>query len=313
MLVGLIDCEYRKGKSFPNLALMKISAYYKSIGADVVWAVPFIEHYDKLYISKVFNWTPAPDLRQYNANEIHTGGTGYDIGGVLPEYIDSMQPDYSLYPNMKSKTAYGFLTRGCPNKCAWCVVPKKEGEPRPYMDIEQIAIDGRRRVVLMDNNILALRQYAIEQFKKIIRLGLVVDFNQAMDARLIDEEIAALLGRMSWIGNTIRLGCDTDKQIKECERAIALIRKHHEKIRFELYTMLHGDFEKCYNRVTYFRDDSRVVVNAQPFRDPYGVNTPPRWQKDLAYWCNRRWLYKTCDFRDFKPRKNFICSVYFRQ
>lgn len=127
MNIGLLAVD----SNYPNLALMKISAWHKNQGDRVEWYNPF-EHYDKLYMAKVFSFTE--DYHQYmnNADCIEKGGTGYDIQKLLPEQIDRMQPDYSLYPSIDHKTAYGFLTRGCPNKCKWCVVPKKEGNIRPY-------------------------------------------------------------------------------------------------------------------------------------------------------------------------------------
>ena len=137
-----------------------------------------MKHYDIIYMSKVFNFSPD-DTYIYDADEIVKGGTGYDPASQLPEEIDRLQPDYSIYPNVPKDTAYGFLTRGCPNKCKWCVVPKKEGAIRPYMDVDEIAIEGRRKLVLMDNNILAAGDYCIEQLKKIIERGYRVDFNQA--------------------------------------------------------------------------------------------------------------------------------------
>ena len=85
--------------------------------------------------------------------------------------------------------AYGFLTCGCPNRCKWCVVPQKEGNIKPYMDIEERAIDGRNNIILMDNNILASK-YGLSQLEKIIKLKLKVDFNQALDARLVTPDIA---------------------------------------------------------------------------------------------------------------------------
>ena len=99
-------------------------------------------------------------------------------------------PDYSLY-EIDKRVAYGFLTRGCPNRCKWCVVPQKEGRITPYMDIAEIAVDGRNRITLMDNNVLA-SNYGLEQIEKIIRMGLRVDFNQGLDARLVTDEIARL-------------------------------------------------------------------------------------------------------------------------
>ena len=80
---------------------------------------------------------------------------GYSLTSELPKEIDDMQPDYSIYPNLRLDTSFGFLTRGCPNKCSWCVVPRKEGEIHPYWDIDRVA-NGRKKIVLMDNNIFTL-------------------------------------------------------------------------------------------------------------------------------------------------------------
>lgn len=123
MKIGLIDVD---GHNYPNLALMKISAWHKSQGDDVEWYSPFAEHYDVVYMSKVFTHTNDYGYFINNADKIEKGGTGYDIKKDLPEDIDRLQPDYDLYCIDKN-TAYGFLTRGCIRKCPWCVVPKKEG------------------------------------------------------------------------------------------------------------------------------------------------------------------------------------------
>lgn len=253
MRIGLIDVDGHASKKkwgatiYPNLALCKIARYHKQRGDDVEWALPFT-HYDKIYKSKIFNFSKDDDAC-YIADEIITGGTGYDIHSRLPEEIDMLQPDYSIYPLLPKDTAFGFLTRGCPNKCIWCVVPRKEGAIRPYMDIDDIAIEGRKKIVLMDNNILAAGDYAVEQLRKIIERGYRIDFNQAMDARLVTPEYAKLLAQVKWIDRRIRFGCDTHNQIKDCERAIRLIQDNGYKGEFFLYTMLNGDFEECYNRL----------------------------------------------------------------
>lgn len=119
MNIGLIDVD---GHNFPNLALMKISAYHKSIGDNVEWANPLFDDYDRVYKSKVFTFT-NDNYDIYNC-EVIKGGTGYDIQSRLPIEIDAMQPDYSIY-GIKD-VSYGFLTRGCPNKCKWCIVPIKD-------------------------------------------------------------------------------------------------------------------------------------------------------------------------------------------
>ena len=211
-----------------------------------------MEHYDIVYMSKVFNFSPD-DTYIYDADKIIKGGTGYDIHSTLPDEIDRLQPLYDIYPNVPKDTAYGFLTRGCPNKCRWCVVPKKEGAIRPYMDVDEIAIEGRRKLVLMDNNILAAGDYCIQQLQKIIERGYRVDFNQALDARLVTDEIAQLLAKVKWLDNNrIRFGCDTHGQIAECERAMNMINRYGFTGQYFLYTMLTSDFRECYERITYW-------------------------------------------------------------
>lgn len=293
-------------------------------GGQIEWATP-MQHYDILYMSKVFNFTPD-DLSIYDADVIIKGGTGYDVERQLPEEIDRLQPDYSIYPNVPKDTAYGFLTRGCPNKCPWCVVPRKEGAIRPYMDIDEIAIEGRRKIVLMDNNILAAGTYAIEQLEKIIQRGYKVDFNQALDARLVTEEIAKLLAKVKWLDNRIRFGCDTKGQIIECERAMEMINRYGFTGQYFLYTMIGGksDFKESYERIQHWwikmravRDAGKgrpVYAYAQPYRDP---NNPkqiiPQWQKDMARWVNKKAHFVAHSFADFTPRKGFKCQRYLEE
>lgn len=137
-----------------NIALGKISTWHKSQGDSVEWADPMFGEYDRVYMSKVFTFSPE-EAYHYDC-EVVKGGTGFDMRKELPGYIDRLQPDYSLFPQVGDKTAYGFLTRGCPNKCPWCCVPIKEGKIHPYMDIEEITLNGKRpNVILLDNNILA--------------------------------------------------------------------------------------------------------------------------------------------------------------
>lgn len=327
MKIGLVDVDgiHRKkkwgGTIHPNLALSKIAAYHKAKGDDVEWAVPMFENYDILYRSKIFNFSDD-DTNIYNADIIIEGGTGYDIHTVLPKEIDDMQPDFSIYPEVPTDISYGFLTRGCPNRCKWCVVPKKEGAIRPYWDVERVA-NGKKKLVLMDNNILAAGDYCTEQLSKIINLGYKVDFNQALDARLVNEENARLLANIKWLGS-IRFGCDTTQQINECERAIELIDGFGYRGIYFLYTMIGGGngIEECYERIMHWwrkNDDlrnkhkqKRYFPNAQPYRDPMNVNDPPKWQKDMARWTNNRALFGTMEFKDYSPRKGFTCGEYFK-
>ena len=304
MNIGILAVD----SNYPNLALMKISSYHKARGDNVEWYNPLCS-YDKVYIAKVFSFTP--DYGYYiNADQVEKGGTGYDIKKVLLPEIDRMIPDYDLY-NVDKNLAYGFLTRGCPNHCKWCVVPKKEGNIATYMDIEEIAVNGRKNIILMDNNILA-SDYGLQQIEKIISIGVRVDFNQGLDARLVTDDIARLLAKVKWI-KRIRFGCDTPAQIAECERATALIDKHGYKGEYFFYCILLNDFKESFERVNHWKNKgSRFLPHCQPYRD---LNNPrqiiPQWQKDLAGWADKKWIFRSCEFKDFIPRKGFVCSEYF--
>ena len=176
----------------------------------------------------------------------------------------------------------------------------------------------------MDNNILAAGDYAKEQLEKIIARGYKVDFNQALDARLVTDDFAKLLAKVKWLDkNRIRFGCDTHKQIDDCERAMDMIIGYGFKGEFFLYTMLNNDFVECYERIRYWwkrLQDARknhtgncVYAYAQPYRDPYNANRQiPQWQKDMAGWCNKKAHFVAHSFEEFQPRKGFRCEYYFK-
>lgn len=137
MRIGLVDVD---GHHFPNLALMKLSAWHKSQGDMVEFADPMFGHYDRVYMSKVFTFTP--DCPDYYPCEVVRAGTGYkDYTTTLPDEIEHCCPDYSLYG---VDEAYGFLTRGCVNRCPWCIVPHKEGSIRPASPLREFIGDKRR-------------------------------------------------------------------------------------------------------------------------------------------------------------------------
>ena len=245
MKIGLIDVDGHASKKkwgatiYPNLALCKISSYHKMNGDHVEWYDGlFGGEYDIVYMAKVFSF--SKDYMGFvNAKKIVKGGTGYDVHSELPNEIDDCQPDYTIYPNVPMDVSYGFLTRGCPNKCPWCVVPEKEGKIRPYWDVDKVA-NGRKKIVLMDNNLLAAGDYAHEQLDKIIANGYHIDLNQANDARLVTDEFARQFARVKWIHGRIRFGCDTTAQIKYCEEAMEKINSYGFRGEYFLYTMIGG-------------------------------------------------------------------------
>jgi hypothetical protein len=309
MKVGLISAD---GHHFPNLALMKISAYHKAAGDSVEW-VSYFEVYDKVYISKVFTFTP--DITTViQAREVERGGTGYDVRKRLPDEIDRLPPDYSIYRSCswyRPSTAYGFLTRGCPRRCPWCIVPEKEGGITPYRDIEDV-LQGWSAAVLMDNNILAAGEYGIQQLEKIASMGCRVDFNQGLDARIIvsSPAIQQLLAKIRWISH-LRMACDRKEMVETVSQAARLLRhaglKPNRILCYVLLTDLQGSLERI-----NFLIKQDIIPFAQPYRDFTNRQEAPQWQADMARWCNRTALLKSTSFQDYQPRRGFYCKEYFK-
>jgi hypothetical protein len=278
--------------AFPNLALLKLSAWHKLHGDIVTKYIPLMP-YDKIYSSQVFTWTKQ---NIYLPDTAIKGGTGYGIMNTLSDEIEHTCPDYDF---AGINYSLGFLTRGCIRSCSWCIVPQKEGELRPHADIEEFA--RHRDVVLMDNNVLA-HIYGIEQIDKIIHLGLRVDFNQGLDARLVDYNIAMRLNKLRWI-KYIRFSCDTTAQMKTLVMAISLLRKVGCKKEIFSYVLV-KDLEDALQRIN-FLSSIKVTPFAQPYRNFIGTE-PTREQKYLARWCNRAWIRKTCNFENYAPYQKLI-------
>lgn len=292
MNIGIHDSD---NTGFPNLALMKLSAWHKAQGDVVSWWVPMLE-YDRVYSSKVFTFTPE---NPYLPPNTVRGGTGYGILDELPPEIDTMFPDYSIYP--KCKHAIGFLTRGCIRRCPWCIVPKKEGLIRPYRTWREVKRPDSRDIVFMDNNVLAC-EWGREQIKDMGGQDVRVDFNQGLDARLIDDEVAGMLARLKWI-RFIRMSADTDSMLDVVLTAIDRLQAYGVKPYRVFVYVLVQDIESAERRVIRLRE-----IGANPFAQPYRDFTtnaePPLEQRQLARWVNDKAIFKTVPtFAEYKGRK----------
>lgn len=293
MKIGLIDVDGHNG--FPNLALMRLSAWHKAQGDTVEWWNGFI-HYDRVYMSKVFTFTPDIDVI-INADEVIRGGTGYKDYGSLPPKIEATPPDYSIYPNFEP--VMGFLTRGCNRNCPWCCVPKKEGKIRPAATWDDIKQPGKKKAVFMDNNVLA-HEHGLGQIDRMCGQPVWVDFNQGLDARLITKDVAKLLSGLRWI-RFVRLSCDTSAMLPVIEQATSYMREAGiSHSRFWCY-MLVQDVAEAEQRALAL-DKIGVTMFAQPYRD-YDGGEPTQEQKDFARWVNNKACFHSCAWRDYKPRR----------
>ena len=278
MRIGIHDADAgvsRAKVKFPNYALMKISAWHKAQGDTVEWWQP-MEVYDKVYSSKVFDFTPE---NPYLPPDTIKGGTGYGIYQDLPDEIDTMFPDYSIYPDCDY--AIGYLTRGCPNHCRWCVVPKKEGGIRPYRTWQELVRPDTDKLVMMDNNILAC-EYGIEQLQSLIGAPYRIDLNQGMDARLVTPEIAEILSRLKWIRH-LRFSCDQESQIEPILHTCELLGKYGVKpYRLFIYLLITPDIDNAIRRVEALKKLRGINLYAQAERNERIGITPNREQRVFA-------------------------------
>lgn len=299
MKVGLIDVD---GHNFPNLALMKISAYHKAQGDEVEWWWGWSQ-YDRVYKSKVFDETFSPDPPDpLNATEIIKGGTGYGLDNKLPEEIEHIYPDYSLYPDLTRDTAYGFLSRGCPRGCPFCIVKDKEGRKSYKVADLSEWWSGQKNIVLCDPNILACREH-MELLRQLAESKAYVDVNQGLDARLLTEQNIEAIKQIRL--KEIHFAWDLMEQSDAVMKGLELWIQHGKKV-------AHGSWGTVYVLVnfntTIEQDLYRICWLAERGFDPYvmAYDKPhaPKVIRDLQRWCNNKFIFKKCPrFEDYNRRE----------
>ena len=305
--IGLIDVD---SHNFPNIPLMKISAWHKKQGDLVEWYNPlFSGHMDKVYMSKVFTFTP--DYQYFiDSDEVVRGGSGYCINLVdgkeifdkskdveLPCEIEHIYPDYSLY-NI-TDTAYGFLTRGCPRGCDFCHVGTKEGRKSYKVANLSEFWSGQKNIVLCDPNILACKEWE-NLLQQLIESKAWVDINQGLDIRLMTEEKAEML-----------------KQIKIKQWHFAWDKyedKHIILPKFKMFKEMTGANERklivyvlCNFNTTIEQDLERIYTLKEmgywAYVMLYDKENIPKGHdlRKMARWVNNRFIFAKCKtFEDYK-------------
>ena len=224
MRIGLIDVD---SHNYPNLALMKLSAHHKLKGDDVKWWNGF-EQYDLVYMAKIFDDSLTPDIAEpFNTKRIIKGGTGYDLRNTLPNEIEHIMPDYDLYKGITNKyrpdTAYGFLTRGCPRNCPFCIVGEKEGlKSYKVADLSEWW-NGQKEIKLYDPNLLAYKG-CLELIDQLAKSKALVDLNQGIDARFLTEERILALNEVKI--KVIHMAWDLMKEEKQVIKGLELYAKY---------------------------------------------------------------------------------------
>jgi len=287
MRISLIDVDSK----IPNLALMKISAYHKQKG-DIVGFN--LNNPDKIYMSIIFtkNKGKAKNKRLDNVN-FEIGGSGFDLNSVLPNEIEFIKPDYNLYP---SKYSQGFTSRGCNRNCYFCIVPQKEGYFTPHQHPELFHDDRFNEIMLMDNNILLLKEWAKTVLKWCIDKGLKVNMTQGYDIRLLDEEIADLI--LQCRNDIVRFAFDDTKIESTIRNKIDILKDVGFNIRNNVafYCYCHNDsmFEDTLYRCNVLKS---LGTNAHVM---FNYNMPRSQKiKNLIYWSWRKQLYWSINYEEY--------------
>ena len=298
MKVGLIDVD---GHNFPNLALMKISAWHKAQGDEVEWWWGFGQ-YDRVYKSKVFDETYSHDIPDpCNTKEIIKGGTGYGLDNKLPDEIENFCPDYSLYPQYAGK-AYGFLTRGCPNNCPFCIVCAKEGRRSCKVADLDRWWNGQKEIVLCDPNLLACKDH-MNLLEQLAESKAWVDMNQGVDARMLTDANVEALCKVRM--KNIHFAWDLMDRSEAILKGLNLWKNAGKKDSHGVWgavyvlTNFNTTMEENLYRVYTLRD-----MGYDPYIMVYDKPNAPREVRLLQRWANNKFVFKsTKRFEDYDPKR----------
>lgn len=320
MRVLLIDVD----STIPNLAIMKLSAYYKGLGHDVSFkklGIPYypykkvalatvdVSTYDAVFISVIFT-NATPHIKITGESNIVWGGSGIDLKKKLLADIEICSPDYSLYPG--NEFSYGFITRGCIRNCGFCIVREKEGGIKRVAKIQDII--KHKKVKFMDNNILAYprhRQVLQELVDKQIRCC----FNQGLDIRLVDEINSELLRKMNYIGEYIFAFDDIRYKPVIAEKLELLSWAMPWQLKFFIYVSPKQPLRDVVERIVWLK---KHKIKPYVMRDiSCWGDGDQDFYTDTASWCNQPHLFKYMSFEEFclkrhvgyKDRNRTVTSV----
>jgi hypothetical protein len=314
MNVLLVDAD----STIPNIALMKLSNFYKQSGHSVAFVKLGIPVYGKpktkiidcskyelAYISSIFNTTPQY-LKIISGNcMVDCGGSGFDIKKKLPIEIYNTIPDYSIYPDCD--TSYGFISRGCFRNCSFCIVPQKEGDiHREVKSVKELIF--HKKIKFLDNNFLGLidHKYFLQE---LIDLKIPCQFNQGLDIRLIDDSNALLLSKLNYIGEYI-FAFDHIEDKKIIEEKLKIVKTYISKdwkLKFFIYCNPNMDIvSDVYARILWCKENKVL---------PYLMRDLTCWQStnartynDFSAWCNQPGIFKHHTYEEFckkrRPQQN---------
>lgn len=298
--------------NFPSLPLMKLATYHKKLGDQVEFVNPLI-HYDRVYASKVFSFTSdIEDNGIIQTDEIVKGGTGYCIKVVdgkevydktndvqLPFEIEHIYPDYSLYPQFDY--AAGFLTRGCPRNCSFCVVSKKEGRCSVKVaDLSEFYKGEQKEIKLLDPNLIACKDHE-DLLKQLAKSKAYIDFTQGIDIRLLNKDNINLLNKIK----TKRIHFAWDDPNQDLTKCFELFKKQtaiksYSRKNVYVLTNFGSTIQEDLYRIYTLKS-----LGYDPYVMIYEKQTADLTHKRLQRWVNNKRIFRTVDrFEDYLNFQN---------
>lgn len=304
MKIGLIDVD---GHNFPNLALMRISAWHKSQGDIVEWWQTDFEYYDKVYISKIFSDQYSPDIQEpINCGEVIKGGTGYNItleNGKevfdsaahknLPPEVEKMFPDYSIYPQFDFAVA--MTSRGCPRGCSFCHVAAKEGRCSVKVADVSDFWNGQKHIEVLDPNITACKDKR-DLFRQYRETNATITFNQGLDIRCINDADIEDINQMRIKNLHFAWDNPNDNLESKFKNFASGFRRKSNIGMVYCLTNFNTTLEQDLYRIYTLRD-----LGYDPYVMVYNKPNAPTIIKRLQRWCNNKIIFKSCrKFEDYK-------------
>lgn len=309
MRIGLIDVD---GHHFPNLALMRISAFHKAKGDQVEWWWTDLEHYDIVYMSKIFSDAYTKDIPEpMNADLVIKGGSGYCISLVngvevfdkskntsLDPQIEAMFPDYSIYPQYKF--AVSMTSRGCPRGCSFCHVGSKEGRCSVKVADVSDFWNGQKEIKVLDPNITACKEKR-DLLSQYADTNAWIDFTQGIDIRLVNDADIEDLNRMKI--KSIHFAWDNpqDDLVDKFKTFSERFRiKDYRKKAVYCLTNYGSTMEENLYRIYTLRD-----LGYTPYVMIYDKPHAPLEIRDLQGWCNNKIIFNRCKrFEAYRPHRS---------